>query len=204
MSVPHASSAIDLLPDDPQWLKGSEVKRQTLRVDELTLQLARCLRSQYGASGARFANGRTNLIELAALDGRPRPRRRLPWPTARLRISAFPSTGHANGTTSVPRQARRITTHRASLVAAPPAAAGSGRRVPGADGCWRTRWSAGSATTVCREHDPVRVGRSSWCFIEDEGGPFGVGMQKQVGCSEAVADAKTHQTSRCAHARSGT
>lgn len=70
-SVPHSSSTIDQLPDDPQWLKG-EVQRLKLMVDKLTLQLARRARSQYGASSERFADAQTSLIEPAVLDELPR------------------------------------------------------------------------------------------------------------------------------------
>jgi transposase len=72
--VPHDTDAINELPDDAQLLKQqlhasqSEVRRLKLVVDKLTLQLARRLRSQFGASSERFDDPQTSLIEPAVLD----------------------------------------------------------------------------------------------------------------------------------------
>jgi transposase len=77
--VPH-DTAINALPDDPAALKQrltaaeGEVQRLKLVVDKLTLQLARRLRSQFGASSERFDDGQTSLIEPAVLDELPRPK----------------------------------------------------------------------------------------------------------------------------------
>ena len=68
------TDAIDELPDDTQLLKQqlhasqSEVRRLKLVVDKLTLQLARRLRSQFGASSERFDDPQTSLIEPAVMD----------------------------------------------------------------------------------------------------------------------------------------
>jgi transposase len=72
--VPHDTDAINELPDDAQLLKQqlhasqSEVRRLKLVVDKLTLQLARRLRSQFGASSERFDEVQTSLIEPVVLD----------------------------------------------------------------------------------------------------------------------------------------
>jgi transposase len=77
--VPH-DTALHALPDDPAALKQrlaaaeGEVQRLKLVVDKLTLQLARRLRSQFGASSERFDDGQTSLIEPAVLDELPRPK----------------------------------------------------------------------------------------------------------------------------------
>jgi transposase len=74
VAVPHDTDAINELPDDAQLLKQqlhasqSEVRRLKLVVDKLTLQLARRLRSQFGASSERFDDAQTSLIETAVLD----------------------------------------------------------------------------------------------------------------------------------------
>lgn len=68
------TDASDELPDDTQLLKQqlhasqSEVRRLKLVVDKLTLQLARRLRSQFGASSERFDDPQTSLIEPQVLD----------------------------------------------------------------------------------------------------------------------------------------
>jgi len=82
--VPHDTDAIDQLPDDAQLLKqhlrssAGEVQRLQLMVDKLTLQLARRLRSQFGASSERFDDAQSSLIEPAPLDELPRPKRPAP------------------------------------------------------------------------------------------------------------------------------
>lgn len=78
--MPHETAAIDELPDDAASLKlrlaaaEGEVQRLKLVVDKLTLQLARRLRSQFGASSERFDDGQPSLIEPAVLDELPRPK----------------------------------------------------------------------------------------------------------------------------------
>lgn len=72
--MPHDTDALDPLPDDAPLLKQrllaseGEVRRLRLMVDKLTLQLARRLRSQFGASSERFEDGQASLIEPAPLD----------------------------------------------------------------------------------------------------------------------------------------
>jgi len=72
--VPQDTDAIAQLPDDASLLKqhlrasASEVQRLKLMVDKLTLQLARRLRSQFGASSERFDDPQASLIEAAVLD----------------------------------------------------------------------------------------------------------------------------------------
>jgi hypothetical protein len=67
--VPHDIDALSRLPEDAPSLKlrlvaaGGEVLRLKLMVDKLTLQLARRLRSQFGASSERFDDGQTSFIE---------------------------------------------------------------------------------------------------------------------------------------------
>jgi transposase len=78
--VPHDTDAFDQLPDDAASLKRrlaaaeGEVQRLKLVVDKLTLQLARRLRSEFGASSERFDDGQVSLIEPAVLDELPRPK----------------------------------------------------------------------------------------------------------------------------------
>ena len=82
--VPHDTDAIDQLPDDAQLLKQhlrvstSEVQRLKLIVDKLTLQLARRLRSQFGASSERFDDAQSSLIGPAVLDELPPAKRSAP------------------------------------------------------------------------------------------------------------------------------
>jgi len=82
--VPHDTDAISELPDDASLLKqhlrasASEVQRLKLMVDKLTLQLARRLRSQFGASSERFDDPQASLIEAAVLDELPQPKRPAP------------------------------------------------------------------------------------------------------------------------------
>lgn len=77
--MPH-DTALHALPDDPAALKRrlavaeGEVQRLKLVVDKLTLQLARRLRSQFGASSERFDDGQTSLIEPAVLSEAPKPK----------------------------------------------------------------------------------------------------------------------------------
>jgi len=93
VSVPHdadacneSTDAIAQLPDDAQLLKrhlrasAGEVHRLKLMVDKLMLQLARRLRSQFGASSERFDDPQTSLIEPAPLD--ELPARKPPTPAA--------------------------------------------------------------------------------------------------------------------------
>jgi transposase len=75
--VPHDTDPISQLPDDALLLKQhlraseGEVRRLKLMVDKLTLQLARRLRAQFGASSERFEDPQTSLIEPAVLDELP-------------------------------------------------------------------------------------------------------------------------------------
>lgn len=75
--MPHDTDALQQLPDDAASLKlrlaaaEGEVQRLKLVVDKPTLQLARRLRSQFGASSERYEDGQTSLIEPAALDELP-------------------------------------------------------------------------------------------------------------------------------------
>ena len=76
--MPHDTDALHPLPDDAVSLKRrlaaaeGEVQRLKLVVDKLTLQLARRLRSQFGASSERFDDGQASLIEPAVLDEVPK------------------------------------------------------------------------------------------------------------------------------------
>ena len=78
--MPHDIDALSQLPDDAASLKlrlvaaEGEVQRLKLMLDKLTLQLARRLRSQFGASSERFEDGQTSFIEPAVLDELPRPK----------------------------------------------------------------------------------------------------------------------------------
>ena len=78
--VPQDIDALHPLPDDAAALKlrlaaaEGEVRRLKLVVDKLTLQLARRLRAQVGASSERFDDGQISLIEPAVLDELPRPK----------------------------------------------------------------------------------------------------------------------------------
>ncbi len=75
--VPHDTDPISQLPDDAGLLKQhlrasqGEVRRLKLMVDKLTLQLARRLRAQFGASSERFEDPQTSLLEPAVLDELP-------------------------------------------------------------------------------------------------------------------------------------
>jgi len=82
--VLHDTDAISELPDDAPLLKqhlrasASEVQRLKLMVDKLTLQLARRLRAQFGASSEHFDDPQASLIEPAVLDELPQPKYRAP------------------------------------------------------------------------------------------------------------------------------
>lgn len=112
--VPTDTDAIDSLPDDAAALKRrraaaeGEVQRLKLVVDKLTLQLARRLRSQFGASSERFDDGQTSLIEPAVLDEWPMPKaavasansgtldRSLPEHLLREQFEIRPEASHAH------------------------------------------------------------------------------------------------------------
>lgn len=78
--MPHDIDALSHLPEDASSLKlrlvaaEGEVLRLKLMVDKLTLQLARRLRSQFGASSERFDEGQMTFIEPAVLDELPKPK----------------------------------------------------------------------------------------------------------------------------------
>lgn len=78
--MPQDIDALHRLPDDAAALKlrlvaaEGEVQRLRLMVDKLTMQLARRLRSQFGASSERFDDGQGSLIEPAVLDDLPKPK----------------------------------------------------------------------------------------------------------------------------------
>jgi len=82
--VPHDTDAVNQLPDDAQLLKQhlrasmGEVQRLKQMVDKLTLQLARRLRAQFGASSERFDDVQRSLIEPAVLDELPQSKRAVP------------------------------------------------------------------------------------------------------------------------------